>query len=115
VQRSLPEMNQAKKDKKLNFQIFAFHRGGEKPQAVKIIQGKDAHGKVWALDFVWSSPEFEKQLGGVKGLPSYYIIDSQARARGVVKGHSEGTLATIKWLVDEVGKRQAGENPKPKG
>jgi len=115
VQRSLPEMNQAKKDKQLNFQIFAFHRGGKKPQAVKIIQGKDAKGKPWALDFVWSSKDFEEQLGGVVGLPSYYIIDSQAHLRGVVKGHSEGTLATIKWLVDEIGKQPIGELPKPKG
>jgi hypothetical protein len=115
VQRSLPEMNQAQKDKQLNFQVFAFHRGGEKPQAVKIINGKDAKGKAWALTFVWSSPDFEKQLGGVKGLPSYYIIDSQARVRGVVKGHSKDTLATVKWLVTEIQKQQSGENPKPKG
>lgn len=115
MQRSLPEMNQAKKDNKLNFQVFAFHRGGEKPQAVKIIQGKDARGKDWALDFVWSSPDFEKQLGGVKGLPSYYVIDSQARVRGVVKGHNKETLSTLKWIVDEIGKRQSSTESKPKG
>jgi hypothetical protein len=113
VQRSLPEMNQAKKDKQINFQVYAFHRGGEKPQAVKIINGKDAKGKDWALDFVWSSPAFEKQLGGVRGLPSYYVVDSHARVRGVVKGHSEGTMATVKWLVEEIGKRdvQSGSAP----
>jgi hypothetical protein len=115
VQRSLPEMNQAKKDTQLNFQVFAFHRGGEKPQAVKIIKGKDAKGKDWALDFVWSSKDFEKQLGGVVGLPSYYIIDSQARLRGVVKGHSKETMSTVKWLVDEIGKQQSGADAKPKG
>jgi hypothetical protein len=115
VQRSLPEMNQAKKDHQLNFQIFAFHRGGEKPQAVKIINGKDARGKDWALDFVWSSSAFEKQLGGVVGLPSYYVIDSQARVRGVVKGHSKDTLATLKWLVDEISKPHSETSPRPKG
>jgi hypothetical protein len=101
VQRSLPEMNEAKKSGQLNFQVFAFHRGGEHPRGKKIIAGKDAHGKEWALDFVWSSPEFEKQLGGVKGLPSYYILDAQGRVRGVIKGHTKTTLATLKWLVEQ--------------
>ena len=102
MQRSLPEMNLAKQSNQFPYQVFAFHRGSENEKASKIISGKDAQGREWVLDFVWSTPEFEKQLGGVRGLPSYYVIDSTGRARAVVKGHSKDTLATLKWLVEQV-------------
>jgi hypothetical protein len=105
VQRSLPEMNQAIIEKSLPFRAYAFHRGGENPKAKKIIAGKDAKGHAWALTFVWSSPEFEKQIGGVRGLPSYYVMDKTGRVRAVIKGHSKDTLETLKWLITEMDKQ----------
>ncbi len=104
MQRSLPEMNALAHEKKLPFPAYAFHRGGENEKAVKIIDGKDANGKDWALDFVWSTPEFEKQFGGIKGLPSYYLIDKEGRARAVLKGHPKDTIGTLKWLAEEIEK-----------
>lgn len=112
MQRSLPEMNEAKKNHQLPFQLFAFHRGGENPKAVKIIQNKNAKGEDWLLDFVWSNKDFEKQLGGVKGLPSYYVIDSAGRVRAVLKGHSKDTLQTLKWLTDQIGALKDGAKGK---
>ncbi len=105
MQRSLPEMNAARRDNKLPFRAFALHRGGEKPQARKIIDNKNAKGEDWVLEFVWSTPEFEQQLGGVKGLPSYYVLDSAGRIRAVIKGHSKDTLETLAWLIDEIAQR----------
>lgn len=98
-------MNAAQRDKLLPFRAYALHRGGEKPQARKIVDNQNAKGEAWVLDFVWSTPDFEKQLGGVKGLPSYYVIDSAGRIRAVVKGHTAHTLETLAWLIDEIGKR----------
>jgi hypothetical protein len=105
VQRALPEMNQAIQQKQANFRFFAFHRGGEAEKAKKIIAGKDAKGNAWAIDFVWSTPQFEKQFGGVKGLPSYYVLDKTGRVRAVIKGHSKDTLETLKWLMSELDKQ----------
>jgi hypothetical protein len=103
VQRSLPEMNEAKSEGKLPFQMFALHRGGDNPKARKIIDGKDANGKDWSLDFVWSSPDFEKKIG-LKGLPSYYLVDKTGRVRALFKGHPAGSLETLKWLASEIEK-----------
>ena len=64
------------------------------------------------LDFVWSTPEFEQQLGGVKGLPSYYVLDSAGRIRAVIKGHSKDTLGTL-GLADRRN-RQAGQQQQEK-
>jgi hypothetical protein len=108
VQRSLPEMNEAKQKGKLSYPVYALHRGGEHEKAKKIIAGKDAKGRAWSLDFLWSTREFEKQLGGVKGLPSYYVLDSQARVRAMIKGHSKQTMATLQWLIDQL---NAQDNP----
>lgn len=105
MQRSLPEMNAMVTDKKLPFNVYAFHRGGEKEQAVKVISGPDKLGKEWRLDFVWSTPEFERQFGGIRGLPTYYVIDKSGRARAVLKGHPKDTEETLKWLVAEIEKR----------
>jgi hypothetical protein len=103
VQRSLPEMNALKSENKLPFRLYAMHRGGANDKARKIIAGNDAKGKPWTLDFVWSSKEFEQQLaGGVKGLPSYYVVDRAGRVRAVVKGHSKDTVETLKWLIAQV-------------
>ena len=112
MQRSLPEMNEAKQAGNLPFQIYAFHRGGDHPKARKIIEGKDANGWAWALDFIWSTPAFEKQLGGVKGLPSYYVLDAQGHVRGVVKGHNKNTLATLKWLVEQTRGQRVSQGSK---
>ncbi len=104
MRRSLPEMNALKHENKLPFPVFAFHRGGSHEKAVKIVDGKDANGKDWLLDFVWSTPEFEKQLGGVKGLPSYYVVDKSGRVRAVIKGHPEDVIGTLRWLAEEIEK-----------
>lgn len=105
MQRSLPEMNQAITEGTLPFRAYALHRGGEHEKARKIVDGKDTKGREWKVDFVWSSKEFEKQFGEVKGLPSYYVIDSAGRVRAVIKGHSKKTMQTLEWLVAEIGKR----------
>ena len=105
MQRSLPEMNEAKTKGTLPFRVYALHRGGEHEKARKIVEGKDAKGRPWVLDFVWSTPAFEKRLGGVMGLPSYYVLDAQGRVRAVIKGHTKHTLETLAWLVKEVEKR----------
>jgi hypothetical protein len=104
VQRSLPEMNKLHAEGKLPFKIFALHRGGENEKARKIIAGKDAKGRAWTLDFLWSTKDFEKQLGGVKGLPSYYVLDSEGRVRAVIKGHSKTTISTLDWLIEQIKK-----------
>jgi hypothetical protein len=111
VQRSLPEMNEANAQKKLPFPAYAFHRGGQHEKADKILAGKDAKGNEWTLDFVWSTPEFEKQFGGIKGLPSYYLIDKKGFVKAVIKGHPKDTLGTLAWLAEQLDK-QAGA---PKG
>ena len=105
MQRSLPEMNRAKIEGKVPFQVFALHRGGEHEKGKKIISEKSKLGDEWALDFLWSTPEFEKQLGGVKGLPSYYLIGPDGRVRAIMKGHPKGTLETLVWLRDQIEKR----------
>ena len=105
MQRSLPEMNQAITEGNLGFRFCAFHRGGEHEKARKIVDGKDAHDREWKVDFVWSTDDFEKQLGGVKGLPSYYVLDAAGRVRAMIKGHAKDTLDTLRWLIGEIGKR----------
>lgn len=105
MQRSLPEMNQAITEGTLGFRTYAFHRGGEHEKARKIIEGKDAQGREWNVDFVWSTEQFEKQLGGVKGLPSYYVLDAAGRVRAMIKGHAKDTLGTLRWLIAEIEKR----------
>ncbi len=105
MQRSLPEMNKEKREGKLPFPVYALHRGGEHDKAKKIIAEKNAMGEEWNLDFLWSTPEFEKQLGGVKGLPSYYLIGPDGRVRAVLKGHPKNTLETLVWLQGEIEKR----------
>jgi hypothetical protein len=102
VQRSLPEMNAAKIEGMLPFRAYALHRGGEHEKARKIVAGKDAKGRDWSLDFIWSSRDFEKQFGEVKGLPSYYILDREGRVRAVIKGHTKRTLETLDWLVKQI-------------
>jgi len=102
VQRSLPEMNKLHEEGKLPCKVYALHRGGENEKARKIISGKDAKGRAWTLDFLWSTTNFEKQLGGVKGLPSYYVLDGQARVRAMLKGHSKTTMSTLEWLIDQI-------------
>ena len=104
MQRSLPEMNAEVKAGKVPFQVFAVHRGGQHEKAVKIIEGKDAKDQDWNLNFVWSSKEFDKWIG-LKGLPSYYLIDKNAKVRAVVLGHPKETMETMKWLADEIEKR----------
>jgi hypothetical protein len=104
VQRSLPEMNALKAENEIPFQFFAFHRGGEADKAKEIIQGKDAKGNEWNIDFVWSTKEFEQWLG-VSGLPSYYLIDKQGRARALIAGHPDDMMATLVWLAEEIEKR----------
>jgi hypothetical protein len=105
-------MNEAVTSHRFPHPVYAFHRGGENPKAVKIIQNKNAKGQDWALDFVWSSKDFEQQLGGVKGLPSYYVIDTAGRIRAVLKGHSKDTLETLQWLIDQVGAASGTGNGK---
>jgi hypothetical protein len=105
VQRSLPEMNREKREGKLPFPVYALHRGGPNDKAVKIINGKNAFGEDWDLDFLWSTPEFEKELGGVKGLPSYYLIGPDGRVRAIIKGHPKDTVETLIWLQNEIEKR----------
>ena len=107
MQRSLPEMNKLKLDNKLPFPLYALHRGGQHEKADKILAGKSALGDEWKLDFLWSTPEFEKQFGGVKGLPSYYLIGPDGRVRAIFKGHPKGTLETLVWLRDEIEKRSS--------
>ncbi len=107
MQRALPEMNRLKIENKVPFQFFALHRGGKKPQGEKIIADKSKLGDAWAIDFVWSTPEFEKQFGGVKGLPSYYVIGPDGRVRAVIKGHSSKTMETLTWLQTEIQKRSS--------
>jgi hypothetical protein len=104
VQRSLPEMNRAKMENKVPFQVFALHRGGKNEKGEKIIADKSKLGDAWVLDFLWSTPEFEKQFGGVKGLPSYYLVGSDGRVRAVLKGHSKNTMETLTWLRDQIEK-----------
>jgi hypothetical protein len=104
VQRSLPEMNQLHAEHKLPFKVYALHRGGENEKARKIIAGKDAKGRAWTLDFLWSTKDFERQLGGVKGLPSYYVLDGSGRVRAMVKGHSKTTISTLEWLIEQIQK-----------
>ncbi len=105
MQRSLPEMNEAIQNGTLGFRSYALHRGGEHEKARKIVDGKDAKEHEWSVDFVWSNAAFEKQLGGVKGLPSYYVLDKTGRVRAMIKGHSKGTLDTIRWLISEIENR----------
>jgi hypothetical protein len=105
VQRSLPEMNKEKREGKVPFPVYALHRGGKNDKAVKIISEKNALGEDWNLDFLWSTPEFEKQFGGVKGLPSYYLIGPDGRVRAVIKGHPKNTMETLIWLNSELDKR----------
>ncbi|MBU0509434.1 hypothetical protein KKH27_11455 [bacterium] len=105
MQRSLPEMNKALTEGTFDFRVFVFHRGGEHEKARKIVEGKDANDREWKVDFVWSSDTFEKQLGGVKGLPSYYVLDSTGRVRAMIKGHAKDTLETLRWLIGEIEKR----------
>ena len=90
---------------KVPFPVYALHRGGEHEKAVKIISDKSKLGHDWVVDFLWSTPEFEKQFGGVKGLPSYYLVGSDGRVRAVLKGHPKNTLETLLWLRDEMEKR----------
>ena len=105
MQRSLPEMNREKMEGKIPFQVFALHRGGKHEKGEKIIAEKSKLGDDWVLDFLWSTPDFEKQFGGVKGLPSYYLIGPDGRVRAVVKGQSKNTLETLVWLRDQIEKR----------
>lgn len=105
MQRSLPEMNKEKRAGKVPFPVYALHRGGEHDKAKKIIAGKNAMGEEWNLDFLWSTPEFEKQLGGVKGLPSYYLIGPDGRVRAMLKGHPKNMMETLLWLQSEIEKR----------
>lgn len=105
MQRSLPDLNAALHEHSLPFRTYALHRGGEHEKARKIIDGKDAKAREWAVDFVWSSKEFEQQLGGVVGLPSYYVLDRDGRVRAMIKGHSKDTHETLKWLIAEIAKR----------
>ncbi len=105
MQRSLPEMNKGKREGKVPFPVYALHRGGEQEKAKKIIAEKNAMGEEWNLDFLWSTPEFEKQLGGVKGLPSYYLIGPDGRVRAMLKGQPKNTLETLLWLQGEIEKR----------
>ena len=97
-------------ENRLPFQMFALHRGGENDKAKAIIAGKAADGNDWKLDFAWSTPAFEKQFGGVKGLPSYYFIDKTGRMRAVLKGHSKDMLETIVWMTKQVEARSQTEN-----
>ena len=106
MQRSLPEMNETIiQKKKLPYRFYALHRGGEHEKARKIVDGKDVKGRGWALEFVWSSKEFEKQFIEVKGLPSYYVLDPDGCVRAIIKGHTKRTLETLAWLVGEIEKR----------
>ena len=98
-------MNEAKMQGKVLFPVYALHRGGEHERAVKIIADTSTYGDEWVIDFLWSTPDFEKQFGGVKGLPSYYLVGSDGRVRAVLKGHPKNTLETLLWLRDEIEKR----------
>ncbi len=104
MQRSLPEMNAEVKAGKVPFQVFAVHRGGEHDKAKKIISGKDAKDQDWGLDFVWSTKAFDKWIG-LKGVPSYYLIDTNAKVRAVIVGHPKGSLETLKWLAEQIEQR----------
>jgi hypothetical protein len=106
VQRSLPDMNATVKAGKFPYQVFALHRGGEDEKAKKQIAGKDKKGQDWSLDFVWSSKAFDKWIG-LKALPSYYILDKNAKVRAFIEGHPTGTMETLKWLVSEIEKRDS--------
>jgi hypothetical protein len=105
VQRSLPEMNELVTNKKMPYRFYAVHRGGANPKATEIMNGPDHAGKPWKLNFVWSTPEFERQFGGIRGLPTYYLLDRNGRARAVLKGHPKDTLETLKWLVTAIEQR----------
>ena len=105
MQRSLPELNELVTNKQISYKVYALHRGGEHAKAAEIINGPDKQGKPWKLNFVWSTPEFERQFGGIRGLPTYYVIDKEGRARAVLKGHPNDTLETLKWLVSQIERR----------
>lgn len=99
-------MNRAKIEGKVPFPVYALHRGGKHEKGEKIIADKSHElGDNWVIDFLWSTPEFEKQFGGVKGLPSYYLVGPDGRVRAVIKGHPQNTLETLIWLRDEIEKR----------
>ena len=99
-------MNRAKIEGKVPFPVYALHRGGKHEKGEKIIADKSHElGDEWVIDFLWSTPELEKQFGGVKGLPSYYLIGPDGRVRAVIKGHPKNTVETLVWLQGEIQKR----------
>jgi tetratricopeptide (TPR) repeat protein len=105
VNHSLPELNGLKSEGKLPFKVYSVHYEGMHEKAVKLIEGKYKNGNDWTLDFVWGSEELAKQMGGVEGYPSYYVLDSKGIPRAVLYGHSDTTVETLQWLIEEIEKR----------
>jgi hypothetical protein len=99
-------MNQLKQENKLPFPIFCFHTGGENEKARAIIDTTDVNGREWALDFVWSTPHFEEQFGGISEHPRYYLIDPSGEPCAVFNNHPENTIETLVWLRDQVEARR---------
>jgi hypothetical protein len=98
-------MNKLTLENKLPFKFYAVHAEGDKPEARALIDSTDYNGKDWALTFLWGTEDFDKQLGGVKAYPSYFILDEQARPRAMLIGHSDKTVQTLEWLIEEIKKR----------
>jgi len=103
-------MNRAKIEGKVPFPVYALHRGGKHEKGEKIIADKSHElGDQWVIDFLWSTPELEKQFGGVKGLPSYYLVGPDGRVRAVIKAtrrtrwrHSYGCKARFRREVNPI-------------
>jgi hypothetical protein len=99
-------MNALNSEHKLPFPLFAFHTGGDLPGAKAIIDSTDFNGKPWTLDFVWSTPHFEEQFGGIAEHPRYYLIDPDGEPCAVFNNHPDNTIETLVWLKDQVESRR---------
>lgn len=97
-------MNALKTENKLSFPVYAVHAEGASEKALALMDTTDSKGKPWNLDFVFGTKELNERLA-VKGYPSYYVIDDQARPVAVVLGHPEGTIDLLEWLIIEARKR----------
>lgn len=99
-------MNQLSIDNNLPFPLYAFHTGGEIQEAKTLIDSTDINGKAWTLNFVWSTPHFEEQFGGISEHPRYYLIDPDGEPCAVFNNHPDNTIETLVWLKDQVEARR---------
>lgn len=104
VKGALPEMNKRATEGTLPFRFWAVHAEGKNEGGLALMDSNDVKGLDWKLNFVFSTPDFNKRLG-ITAYPSYVVIDDKGRPVAMLVGHSESTIDLLEWLIIEARKR----------